>query len=190
MLASEVWVMEAASSRASKILSGVRVVVVEYHDYMRALVAEFLSQHGAKVIACASASEGLEAMKQNRADVILSELNLPCEDGFQFLRSVRRLRPGPSGNTRAIAMNSLGCSILRKRALSEGFDGYLDKPFTPKTLIEAIHSVLGLNRFQPRTLEFQALRRQSSCVAFDEGERRDFTKVSHHLKGKKGLKNG
>jgi DNA-binding response OmpR family regulator len=136
--------MEAASSIASRILSGVTVVVVEYHDHMRALVAEFLTQHGATVIACASASEGLEAMKQNRADVVLSELNLPREDGFQLLQSIRGLGLRAISNTPAIAMNSLGCSILRKRALSEGFDGYLDKPFTPKDLLETIQSALRL----------------------------------------------
>lgn len=134
--------IEAASSMASKILSGVTVVVVEHHDQMRALVAEFLTQQGTTVIACSNTSEGLDAIEQKCADVVLSELNLPHEDGFQLLRSIRALGPGPSSDTRVIAMNSLGAATLRGRAFSAGFDGYLDKPFTPAELLETIRDAL------------------------------------------------
>jgi len=127
---------------ASTILSGATVVVVEGHDDIRKLLAEFLTQQGAAVIACSKASEGLEALDQNCVDVVLSELNLPVEDGFQFLRSIRARGPGPSSNARVIAMNSVGSATLRHRALCAGFDRYLDKPFTPQGLLEAIRSVL------------------------------------------------
>lgn len=126
---------------ALKLLDGVRVVLIERHDDLRWVLAEFLSQQGARVVGFPQPSQALEAVEQSQADVVLLELT-EDENGFQLFRTIRALKPESGGNTPVIAMNSLGSGILRNRALKEGFNGYLDKPFTPKKMLESIQSAL------------------------------------------------
>ena len=125
-----------------RILSGIIVVVVEDHEVVRSLLAQFLSQQGARVIACSKVSDALVAVTRERPDVVVSDINLPDGDGFQLLRSIRRLGPEIGGNTPAIAMSALGATATNQRALAAGFRSYLGKPFTPQQLLQAIQAAL------------------------------------------------
>jgi CheY-like chemotaxis protein len=58
------------------------------------------------------------------------------------LRRIRTLDIEADGETPVIETNSLGPTVLRGRALKEGFSEYLGKPFTPKKLMKTIQSVL------------------------------------------------
>ncbi|HXM25232.1 MAG TPA: response regulator [Chthoniobacterales bacterium] len=127
-----------------KILSGVRIVVVEDHDDVRSVLAQYLRQQGARVIACSNAYEALEAVVQERPDLVLSDISLPDEDGFQLLQNVRSLGPEMGSNTPVIAMSALGATITNHRALAAGFCSYLGKPFTPQQLLHAIQEALRL----------------------------------------------
>jgi CheY-like chemotaxis protein len=113
------------TSTAGGILSGVTVVVVEDHDDVRSLLVEFLRQQGARVIDCSNAAQALEAVTQERPDVVLSDINLPGGDGFQLLQSIRSLDPEIGGKTAVIAMSALGVTITNHRALAAGFRSYL-----------------------------------------------------------------
>jgi DNA-binding response OmpR family regulator len=124
------------------ILSGVKVVVVEDHDDARSVLVEFLSRQGARVIGCATASDALVAVIRERPGLVLSDITLPDEDGFQLLQKIRSLDPENGGNTPAIAMSALGATITDQRALAAGFRLYLGKPFTPQQLLEAIRAAL------------------------------------------------
>ena len=124
------------------ILSGVTVVVVEDHDDVRFVLVEFLSRQGARVIGCATASDALVAVIRERPELVLSDVTLPDEDGFQLLQSIRSLGPENGGNIPAIAMSALGDTITDQRALAAGFRSYLGKPFTPQKLLQAIRAAL------------------------------------------------
>jgi CheY-like chemotaxis protein len=125
-----------------RILTGVTAVVVEDHDDVRSLLIEFLRQQGARVIGCPNAAEALEAVTQERPDVVLSDINLPDVDGFQLLQSIRRLDPEIGGNIPVIAMSALGATVTKQRALAAGFRSYLGKPFTPQQLLQTIEAAL------------------------------------------------
>jgi DNA-binding response OmpR family regulator len=130
---------------ASKLLDGVKVVLIERHDDLRSALAEFLSQRGARVIGFPQPSQALEAVEQMQADVVMLELT-EDENEFQLFRTIRTLQPETGTNTPVIAMNSPGFGLLRNRALKEGFNEYLDKPFTPKKMLESIQSALHFSR--------------------------------------------
>jgi len=140
-------VITSARAMASKLLDGVRLVLIERHDDLRSVLANFLSQQGAGVIAFSQPSQALVAVEQSQVDVVLLEL-AEDEYGFQLVRTIRELQPASGGNTPVIAMNSLGSGILRNRALTAGFNGYLDKPFTPRKLLESIQSALHVSGYR------------------------------------------
>jgi CheY-like chemotaxis protein len=125
-----------------RILTGVTVVVVEDHEITRSLLTQFLSQQGARVIACPNVADALVAVTRERPDVVVSDINLPDEDGFELLRNIHRLDPEMGGDVPVIAMSALGASATEQRALAAGFRSYLGKPFTPLQLLQAIQSVL------------------------------------------------
>jgi CheY-like chemotaxis protein len=126
----------------SAILSGITIVVVEDYPDILFGIAHFLTQYGAKVFPRRDAFEGLEAVREHRPDIVLSDINLPSRDGFELLRDIRALGAENGGNVPVIAMTAYGGFAGRDRTLAAGFEAHLDKPFAPDSLLETIKSIL------------------------------------------------
>jgi CheY-like chemotaxis protein len=123
-------------------LSNLTIVVVEDHDDARRYLGLFLNQMGANVVLARNGFEGLEATKNNRPNLVVSDLKMPGMDGFALLREIRALGPNAGGNVPVIAMTALVTYADRARILNAGFQACLPKPFTPDKLLEAILTVL------------------------------------------------
>ena len=128
----------------SNCLSGIRIVVVEDHASLRAELRRFLLREGAAVTACGSASEGADKVRREQPELVLTDLNLPDEDGFQLMTRIRKFDAESGRNTRALAMSALGDFVADELAIAAGFDSYLHKPFMPKQLLIAIRLALEL----------------------------------------------
>jgi two-component system CheB/CheR fusion protein len=109
-------------------LKGVKILVVDDDPGMRDAVVGMLSQGGAVVRSAASADEGLAAVCEFTPEVLLSDLAMPGEDGYSFIRRVRALGPGRGGDVRAIALTALAGEEDRQRALAAGYQVHLSKP--------------------------------------------------------------
>jgi CheY-like chemotaxis protein len=123
-------------------LSNLTIVVVEDHDDARRYLGLFLNQMGANVVLARNGFEGLEATKNNRPNLVVSDLKMPGMDGFGLLREIRALGPNAGGSVPVIAMTALVTYADRARILNAGFQACLPKPFTPDKLLEAILTVL------------------------------------------------
>jgi diguanylate cyclase len=133
-------------SRFETSLKGLVILVVEDHDDARRYVELFLRHLGANVIGARNAVEGLEAVKTQCPAVVLSDILMPGGDGFQLLREIRAFARGREAAVPVIAMTALVSPADGRRILDAGFNAYLRKPFTPDTLLEAIATVLNLDR--------------------------------------------
>jgi CheY-like chemotaxis protein len=122
-------------------LSDLTIVVVEDHDDVRRYLGLFLERLGANVVLARNAFEGLDAIKSNRPDLVLSDIKMPGVDGFELLREIRALGPD-EGNVAVIAMTALLAQADRARVLNAGFQAFLQKPFTPGKLLQTILTVL------------------------------------------------
>jgi CheY-like chemotaxis protein len=118
------------------------IVIVEDHDDARRYLGLFLEHLGANVLLARNASEGLEAMKNNLPNLVLSDINMPGMDGFELLREIRALGSDGGGSVPVIAMTALVAHADRARMLSAGFQACLPKPFTPDKLVKTILTVL------------------------------------------------
>src|SRR5262249_27403253 len=78
-------------------LNGVRVLLVDDLAEARELITFALVNKGAEVRTTASAAEGLSALGDWRPDVIISDLAMPGEDGYTFIRKVRMLSEESGG---------------------------------------------------------------------------------------------
>jgi CheY-like chemotaxis protein len=122
-------------------LSDLTIVVVEDHDDSRRYLGLFLDQLGANVVLARNAFEGLEAIKRNHPDLVVSDIRMPGIDGFELLREIRALGPD-EGSVPVIAMTALVGQTDRTRLLSAGFQACLPKPFSPGKLLETMLTVL------------------------------------------------
>jgi PAS domain S-box-containing protein len=124
-------------------LSGLRVLVVEDEDDARELIAFILSESGADVRAAGSAAAARAAFDGWRPDVIVSDVGMPGEDGYAFIRQVRALAAERGGQTPAVALTAYARAADRERALAAGFQSHIAKPVEPSELIRIVADLGG-----------------------------------------------
>ncbi len=122
-------------------LHGLRVLVVDDEPDSRELIAAALSRCGADVASVGSAEEGLAVLKSTRPHVLLSDIEMPGEDGYSLLRRVRLLTPEEGGLTPAAALTAYAGTEDRMRALAAGFQIHVPKPVQPAELAVVVSSL-------------------------------------------------
>jgi two-component system CheB/CheR fusion protein len=119
-------------------LKGIRVLIIDDMDDVREAFAAMLQHLGAEVQAVASAAEGLGAVATFKPEVVLCDIGLPVEDGFSFIRKLRRLTPEAGGKTPAAALSAYAGAEHTKRSLDAGFDLHVAKPADAADLARAV----------------------------------------------------
>jgi PAS domain S-box-containing protein len=118
-------------------LNGVRVLVVDDEQDTRELVATVLTTCGAEVISVGSAAEALDQMKQQRFDLLISDIRMPETNGHDLISRIRQLGEEHGGRTPAVALTAYAGFNDRKRALAAGYEMHIPKPFVAAELISA-----------------------------------------------------
>src|SRR5260221_13200211 len=116
-------------------LVGVRVLVVEDEAAARHLLAAVLQKRGALGVMASAAAEALEMLERERPDVLLSDIALQEQDGYELIRKVRSLSPERGGRIPAAALTGYGGLEDPMRALSPGFQLHAAKPGEPADLV-------------------------------------------------------
>jgi len=122
-------------------LKGIKVMAVDDEPDARNLIHRVLTDCGAQVVLAASAQEGLALLSKERPDVIISDIGMPDEDGYQFIRKVRMLRPEEGGRTPAAALTAFARAEDRTRALRAGYQTHVAKPVEPTELTAVVASL-------------------------------------------------
>jgi signal transduction histidine kinase/CheY-like chemotaxis protein len=117
----------AVPANASPQFSGIRVLVVDDDAETRDLLSHALTVTGARVMAVETAREAYEQLRGDTADVLVSDIGMPEEDGYSLIRRVRLL-PGDRGRIPAIALTAYAHPADRVRAMEAGFQMHFAKP--------------------------------------------------------------
>lgn len=120
-------------------IDGVSILFVEDDDETRAVVRAMLEEAGATVVTAGSAEEGRRALLSVRPVVLISDIAMPDEDGYAFLRSVR----AADINIPAIALTAYARREDAAEAFAAGFQLHLPKPVNRTVLVNAIASLSG-----------------------------------------------
>jgi len=123
-----------------RLLAGIRVLLVDDDDDMRDAAGALLEQYGAEVTAVASAPAALAALERSRPHVLLSDLSMPGESGYDLMRKVA----ARDATLPAAALTGFGDQEDRRRALAAGFRMHLAKPLEAKALVAAVATLSGL----------------------------------------------
>jgi len=123
-------------------LSGLRLLVVEDEETGREMLTKLLEQYGAEVVAAASATEALAALDRGVPDVLLSDIGMPGESGYDLLRRVRALPVERGGRVPALAFTAYSSNQDRLDSLDAGFQAHLAKPTDPARLVAMITALV------------------------------------------------
>ncbi len=132
--------MTQASCRilASSRLKGIHVLLVDDDEDTLRLITAALAQAEAKVTAVSSADAAMEMLKSVTPDVLISDIAMPNEDGYQLLARVRSLDLDHLRLLPAVAITAYAREEDRLQAFASGFQAYLAKPIELAELITVV----------------------------------------------------
>jgi len=143
-LASARWLeveVHDSSAPMGELLRGVVAMVIDDEPDARDLVQRLLEDAGASVSAWNSAEEALQSIKDGfLPDVIVSDVGMPNQDGYDFISRVRQMS-GPASAVPAAALTALARVQDRRRALLAGYQTHLAKPVDPAELVATVASL-------------------------------------------------
>ncbi len=122
----------------SPLLRNIRVLVVDDEHDARMLVKRVLEERGAAVLTVDSAQAALASLNDFGPDIIVSDLGMPVQDGFQFIQTLRKRPHEQFGGVPAIALTAFARSEDRTRALLAGFQSHVAKPVDVAELIATV----------------------------------------------------
>ncbi|WP_341525333.1 PAS domain S-box protein [Nostoc sp. UHCC 0302] len=124
-------------------LDGLRVLVVDDEADARHLLTMILEQHGAEVMAVASAQEAIIAVQKFQPDILVSDIGMPQQDGYALIRQLRALSPEQGGRIPAVALTAYARAEDRTQALLAGFQLHVPKPANPAELAAVVANLAG-----------------------------------------------
>lgn len=117
-------------------LSGITILAVDDDRDGRELIHRLLEGGGARVLSADSVARALEILQNEKPDLLVSDIQMPDQDGYELIRNVRR-----RWNDRqlpALALTALARSGDRQRSLAAGFQKHLSKPIHPDQLMQTL----------------------------------------------------
>jgi PAS domain S-box-containing protein len=122
-------------------LDGLKVLVVDDEPDTRELLKAGLGRCGAQVTAVGSAAEALGAIVATVPDLLISDIGMPGEDGYELIRRVRELPAEGGGKVAAIALTAYARVEDRMQALRAGFQMHVPKPVELAELVAVAASL-------------------------------------------------
>lgn len=119
-------------------MSSATAMIVDDALFMRTLLSTILRDNGYSVVA--EAASGIEAMKKLHdlnPDIIVLDIILPDTNGLELLDSILAARP----QAKVVICSAIGQEAVIKKGLERGAKRYIQKPFTPETVVEALQSL-------------------------------------------------
>jgi signal transduction histidine kinase/ActR/RegA family two-component response regulator len=124
-------------------LDGLKVLLVDDEPEARQIISTVITRTGAEVKSCKSAHEALVKLSEWKPDVILSDIAMPEQDGYSFIRQVRLLPRDKGGDTPAAALTAYARDIDRRQALAAGYQMHIAKPIGASQLVTMIARLAG-----------------------------------------------
>ena len=121
-------------------LSMKSILVIDDNDDVRSIVTTVLRNFGFSVREATSGDAAIQMVLAEKPDLIISDVRMPGMDGHHLLSAIRELQS--TAAIPFILMTGSGSHDDFRRGMVSGADDYLQKPFTPDELIEAVLSRL------------------------------------------------
>ena len=127
-------------------LKGKSVLCTEDNETNLKLITDILRRHGANVLTASDGKQALDIMKKNDFDIVMLDIRMPVMDGIETVKNIRELEKSGGGYTPVIAVTTYTMKKNRDMIMSNGFDGYLPKPFSEADLMLEIYNNINKKR--------------------------------------------
>jgi CheY-like chemotaxis protein len=125
-------------------LEGIRILLVEDEEDNLAVLTHELRVAGADVVAVRSAAQALQSLEAVRPDVLVTDLSMPEQDGYDLLARVRARATAGQPPIPAIALTAHAQAGERERTFAAGFAAHVTKPVDPGLLVASVQAVCGV----------------------------------------------
>ena len=139
-----------ADNKANIAEGAAHILVVDDDDRIRNLLKKYLTENGFRTSTAASAKDARTLMGYVDFDLLILDVMMPGETGFELTQKVRA-----ASNVPILLLTARGLPEDRIEGLERGADDYLSKPFEPRELLLRVTALL--RRAQPVKLEKQEL---------------------------------
>jgi two-component system response regulator PilR (NtrC family) len=102
-----------------------RILIIEDEKSMREVLRILLEEEAYEVTAASDGLEGIEYIRQNIFDLIITDIKMPKADGFEVLKEVKEISP----STVVIMVTAFGTTESAIDAMKKGAYDYINKPF-------------------------------------------------------------
>lgn len=119
-------------------LKGFQILIVDDEADARELITFVLARHGASVSAASSVPEAVEKFQTVKLDLIISDIEMPDEDGFSLIEKLKAFNNQRKHKIPAIALTAHARPAERLKALSAGYQIHLAKPIEPAELLAVV----------------------------------------------------
>jgi DNA-binding NtrC family response regulator len=122
-----------------------KILIVDDEEVVRNSCRRILEPEGYSVKTAGNGSEALHILKNQEADLVLTDLMMPDMDGIEVLRNIKEKWPG----VEVVIMTGYGTVKTAVRAMKIGVFDYIEKPFTPDDLISLVRRACKRNELPP-----------------------------------------
>jgi CheY-like chemotaxis protein/two-component sensor histidine kinase len=133
---------ESPNNSPNSTIDGVKVLVVDDNVDVREFLVFALEEYGAVVMTAASVREALKCLQQFPADILITDIGMPEENGYNLLNQIRSLESTQKRQIPAIALTGYTANEVINQVLNAGFQKYLPKPIDVFELITAISELI------------------------------------------------
>jgi DNA-binding NtrC family response regulator len=149
----------------------IKILVIDDDESLRRVLEYNLAQEGYAVLTAASGEQGLELLKKEGADLVLTDVRMSGMNGLQVMEEVRKL----DAKIQVIILTAFGTIETAVEAMKAGAFHYISKPFNRDELKLTIRKALELEALQRENVVLrQALKSRNdldSIVADSPGMR-------------------
>ncbi len=117
------------------------ILTVDDSRVMRDLLKSTLSEAGYQVLSAVDGEDGLQVARQSKFDAIITDINMPKMDGFQFMEALRL--DSRFNGTPILVLTTEASAEKKDRARRAGATGWIVKPFDQEKLLSALRRVVG-----------------------------------------------
>ncbi len=115
-----------------------RILVVEDNPLVLEGLLDLLSQTGAQVVGVTDGTQAMDLIRNDRIDLLITDLDLPGETGLELVSKAKAYRPEMD----TILVTGFGCSAVRKMVRDVELSGYFEKPYDPAALLRMVKASL------------------------------------------------
>ena len=121
-------------------MTTLRVLTVDDSRTILAMLHHTLSNAGFEVLQAEDGKQGLDVLKTETVDVVITDINMPVMDGIEFIKNVRAT--GNHQSLPILILTTEASQDKRDQGKAAGGTGWIVKPFDPEKLISVIHRVV------------------------------------------------